>query len=243
MGVRSAAAVVVIGAFLFSGSTIAFADDFETHPPTDVLSGSTAYTLTAGEFQIGTLDFSFTIPGLSAPFDPSQLRWIQVEYGLTNQLHVGTTVAQNVLQGPNAWSVFTAIQNPTLALAIPFNVNVGFAPFVVWAGSGVMVSWTLTSALDLHSGLRFAVPPNASFQITHIYSAFDLGLAPNTRAVVELDYFPQNTGQFSRKLVFNVGVLTRINFLAIEASTGFFQRIFEPETFGFDLQLELHVRF
>jgi len=205
------------------------AQTFQTHPPTDTLNGSTAYTLNRGEFRVGSLNLFVDFLHPTTVFRLNQLKWLDVEYGLTDRLQVGTTVLETVLEGPNVWAKFTAIRTRTWAVAMPLSIDVNLSPVVAGVGSGVLMSWTPTRTASLHGGLRFSAF-DGQVQLSRIHAALEYALVDHTHLWAEADIWP---------LGIEVGTLSRYRMLNLEISS----RLVEDAAPTLDLELELFVRF
>lgn len=222
-------------ALLIATTTILFlaasagADDFSGHPPTDALNGATAFTLNRGEWQISSLQFFIDFPQVGSPFNLSQLKWLNVEYGLTNRLQIGTTVLENVLEGPNAWAKFNALRTRTLTLAVPLAVDVNLSTGTAGVGSGLALSWAPTYRTLWHTGLNFWAY-DGQVQLSRIHTALEFALWGHTHLFVEADVWP---------LVVEVGSLSRFRALNLEVSS----RVVEDTDVTFDIELELFLRF
>lgn len=222
-------ALTIAAAMLLIFVASAQADEFRGRPPTTTLNGSTAFTLNRGEWRVGSLQFYFSFSPASTIFSLSQFQWLNVEYGLTNRLQVGTTVLENVLEGPNVWAKFTALRTRTLALALPLTIDVHLSPFGAGVGSGLALSWSPSRRMTMHSGLRFWAF-DGQIQLSRIHAALEYALLAHTHLFAEADVWP---------LVVEVGSLSRFRALNLEIST----RLIEDASPHLDLELELFVRF
>lgn len=156
---------------------------------TSTLNGATAYTLHQGELSLGALGFWASLIPPSFSFDfLSQLRSLHATYGLTERLHVGTTVASNFLGQINLSAKFLAVHLPqtSVSLGIPFSFSFGLQSLSVSTGSGASLSWGISPGVSIHSGFRFSASLNdLRFNGGHLSMAVDL--SSNSRLLAGLD--------------------------------------------------------
>lgn len=91
---------------LLAVSAVGRSEDLGQRPPINTLNNATAHTLQRDEWRIGSIGLFVNLPNPGTIFSLSQLQWLNVEYGLTPRLQIGTTVLENVLEGPNIWGKF-----------------------------------------------------------------------------------------------------------------------------------------
>ncbi len=198
-------------------------------PPTETLNADTAFTLNRGEWRVGTLNLYFSFPDVGTPFSLNQLKWLNVAYGLTHRLQLGTTVLENVLQGPNAWAKFNALRTRQLALAMPLEIDIDLDPFVAGVGSGLAISWTPSPPTSLHAGLGFWAA-DGQVQLSRLHAALEYAPFAHTHLFVEADVWP---------LVVEIGSLSRYRAFNLEVSS----RLVEDAKPHLGLAFELFVRF
>ena len=215
--------------FLLAVSVSGRSDDLQARPPISTLSNATAHTLQQGEWRVGSLHLRFSFPTASPVFRLSQLQWLGVEYGLTNRLQIGSTVLENVLEGPNVWAKFNGLRTRAWSLAMPLELDVDLSPFAAHVRSGLAVSWAPFPPSSLHAGFSFWAF-DGQVQLSRVYAALEFELFPHTHLWVEADVWPW---------VVEVGTLSRYRMLHLQISS----RVIEDADPHLDLELELFVRF
>lgn len=105
----------------------------------------TAFTLNQGEWKIGEL----SIPG-----SLYQWKWAYMQYGLTDNLQIGTTLVRNFQGFPNLSGKFhLPLQGfDELELAIPAKINFVLSPFNVVTTTGLAASWRINDNINFHTG-------------------------------------------------------------------------------------------
>jgi hypothetical protein len=171
---------VVIGLVL---SLPGVAQTFQERPITAGLREFTAYPLTAGSLQIGNIVF---------PFDSAQLRWLALDFGLTNNFQIGTALAANFLGRLNLLGKYRFLHlDSGMDLALPFSIDVVLAPPRTLAfGTGAILSWQFSASTSFHSGIWLALTNEPRVGVSALYLIADVELTPNSKLLFELDLYP-----------------------------------------------------
>lgn len=183
---------------------------FWVSPITKGICEETAYTLSRGEWKVGDL---------SVPWSPSQWRHFYLNYGLSDNLQIGTTLSQNFLGRPNISAKYRLpFDGPGEArLAVPARIELNIYPLGLSTHTGLTASWNVNERMDFHTGVDF-------WLVSYVYSAFntsayfaaDYNLFSNMKVVGEFDFytFGQNF------LTVRVGGLLRVlDFVNLRASS------------------------
>ena len=181
-------------------------DRFEERPIIEGLWEFTAYTLRSGELRVGNL---------SLPFDPSQLRWLYLDFGLTDSLQLGTALPANALGVVNLIGKFRFLRSEKgFALALPFRFDLVYRPgrdFLL--GTGMAMSWPL-EGLTLHGGFWFLLSREKRVQLSTMYAILDATVLPDTKLLMEVDLYP---GEGDR-LWIRLGTLRRVGAVHIRTA-------------------------
>jgi len=181
---RKAGLFIVIAILLFSLSTSVYSNqdfDYSDRPITKALCEDTAYTLTRGEWKVGAL---------SIPFYPSQWQYTYVQYGLGDNLQVGSTIPQNVLGRPNISAKyrlpFNGPANSTLAVPVSLNLNLSYLG--VSTNTGLVASWKPNERTGFHVGLNLWLTSYSyRFFNPSGYLVADYNFLSNLKAIGEVD--------------------------------------------------------
>jgi len=175
------------------------AQPFQDRPITEGLYGFTAYPLNRGGVRIGNLTF---------PFHLSQLQWIYIDYGLTEDLQIGSALPANFLGNLNLLGKFRFLQLPLgIELAIPFSIDLTLRPARrMVLGSGLILSWAM-EGLSYHSGLWLSFSKEERLKPSIFYVIIDLDPLPDTKLLIELDVYPKA----DNPLLIRLGELRRLS--------------------------------
>lgn len=224
--------LIVIGILLFSLSTSVYSNqdfNFSDRPITKGIYEETAYTLTRGEWKVGTL---------SIPFYPSQWRHTYVKYGLSDNLQVGSTIPQNVLGRPNVSTKYGLPFGGPLnsSLAVPMGLDLQFSPLGISTSAGLVASWNVNQILNFHAGTKLWLTSYSSSLLnSSVYAITDYNLLPNVKAIGEVDFHTFGEDFLSIR----TGALWRaLEFINLKASS-----TFEVPTGGFNMSVRLFLRF
>lgn len=156
---------------------------FRVNPITKGIHEETAYTLGRGEWKVGDL----TVPG-----SLSQWKHFYLNYGVSDNLQIGTTLAQNLLGRPNVSAKYhLPFDGPGGArLAVPARIELNISPLGVSTHTGLTASWNVNDRMDFHTGVDF-------WLVSYVYSAFntsayfgaDYNLFSNMKVIGELDFY------------------------------------------------------
>jgi len=201
-------------------------DAFANRPIIEGLWEFTAYSLRAGELRVGNL---------SLPFEPTQLRWLYLDVGLTETLQLGTAVPANALGVLNLIGKFRFLRSEGgFTLAFPFRLDLTYRPtrdFLL--GTGLIVSWPL-EGLTLHGGFWLTLSREKEVRLSAMYTILDATVLPDTKLLLEVDLY---SGE-ARPLWIRLGTLRRVGVVHIRTAAS----LLFP---GGDnlLQLDLFLRF
>lgn len=160
---------------------IALAQTFEERPITEGLRELTAYPLVGGEVRIGDLFL---------PFDVSQLRWVAIDYGITNDFQLGTAIPADFLGTLNLLAKYRFLQLSDMSFALPLSLNITLEPRTLLFGSGLIVSGAFNEAFSYHSGAWVALTNEPRFALSALYLIVDVNLLADTKLLLELDLYP-----------------------------------------------------
>ncbi len=188
----------------------------EEQPPASLFEGRsiieglwefTAYPLRQGEVRIGSL---------SLPFEPTQLRWLYLDVGLTDGLQLGTAVPANFLGIVNLVGKFRFLRLESgLNLALPFRLDLSYRPQLDLAlGSGLIASWAMQGGITVHSGLWLALSRGEKAKLSVLYAIADLTVLPDTKLIIEMDAYPDAANPF----LISVGTLRRVGALNVRVT-------------------------
>jgi len=154
---------------------------FRQKPITRGVCEETAYTLDQGGLKIGDV---------SVPGSISQWKYAYIEYGLTNDLQVGTTLPQNFLGRANLSVKYRLpFRGPgRAALAIPANINFNLSPLGVSTHTGLTATWENKDSLNFHTGVNLWLVSYAyRFFNPSAYVAADYDLLSQVKVMGELN--------------------------------------------------------
>lgn len=214
---------------------------FQARPITAGLRGATAYTLNKGEWKIGYLSISSYTPLLES---------IDMNYGVTKNLQLGTELLANFLGNFNISGKYRLSPTPNIKLAIPLGLyyhqssdNSPFQPPIrpyVSVSSGTAISWTIYDKLDFHTGIRIQASSIDAFKVSSLYAIVDLSILSNMKLLSELDFYP--IPLLGSELAVRIGVLIRLlRTLNLKATATFHVLSYAPSTY--DLGADLFFRF
>lgn len=196
--------------FVYGDREGQYSNTFRVNPITKGICEETAYTLGRGEWKVGDL---------SVPWSLSQWRHFYLNYGLSDNLQIGTTLSQNFLGRPNISAKYhLPFDGPGGArLAVPARVELNISPLGASTHTGLTASWDVNDRMDFHTGVDF-------WLVSYVFSAFntsayfaaDYNLFSNMKVIGELDFY--SFGQ--NFLTVRVGGLLRVlDFVNLRASS------------------------
>ena len=158
---------------------------------------------------------------LSVPWSPSLWKHFYLNYGLSDNLQIGTTLSQNFLGRPNFSAKYLLpFDGPGGArLALPARIELNISPLGVSTHTGLTASWEVNDRMDFHTGVDL-------WLVSYVYSAFntsayfcaDYNLFSNMKVIGEFDFY--SFGQ--NFLTVRAGGLLRIlDFVNLRASSSF----------------------
>jgi len=179
---RCAKLVVVVFALLlfqpvYGGGT----ETFEKRPITEAIREQTSYTLSRGEWKVGSL---------TLPFYPTGWQQIYVSYGLSDSLQVGSTIPQNLLGRPNVTAKYRLpFAGPAgSVLAVPVSLNLNLSYLGVSTNTGLVASWKPNERIGFHVGLNLWLTSYSyRFLNPSGYLIADYNLPANLKAITEVD--------------------------------------------------------
>lgn len=155
---RSAAVVLIAVAVGLSGLAL------EGPPLTEVIYGSTAYTLPGGTWELAGY-LSLPVVGL-----PS----ISINYGVTDALQLGTGLSADLWGLPNLGAKLALGQTGPVAIALPVSLAYSISESTAYLAAGLAMS-SQAGQLGFHSELAVDVLPgmalSASFGL--VYEALE----------------------------------------------------------------------
>lgn len=177
--------------------SVCFPASFVEAPPTQALYRPTAYTLRAGEWEVG-------IPFILAPLV------VSVGYGLTESFEL-RTMPLSFLYGQFGLSGKLALPLGTgFDMALPVGATVQFDPLAFLWSAGAVFSLDAGSQLTLHGGVSGGM---AQTLYVLPYAIVDYDVLPNLKLVTEVGLYP---------LSGVAGVLLRLlDFLELRVGVGF----------------------
>lgn len=183
-------------------------DAFAERPIIEGLWEFTAYTLRQGELRVGNL---------SLPFEPSQLRWLYLDVGLTGTLQLGTAIPANALGVLNLIGKLRLLHSEEgdgFSLALPFRLDLTYRPvrnFLL--GTGLVISWPLEE-LTLHGGMWLLLSRGERVRISTMYAILDTTVLSDTKLLLEVDLYPGGTDM----LWIRLGTLRRVGVVHIRTA-------------------------
>lgn len=184
---------------------------FRNRPITEGICNQTAHTLNQGEWKVGDLSF---------PGQFSQWKYFYLQYGLTENLQIGTTLAQNFLGGPNLSGKYhLPIKGPAGAeLAIPASLNIYLSPIANASfGSGIVASWNLTPKFGFHGGTDLWFNTSGTFSPS-AFVMTDYNILSNTKLISELKLYTFSKDVLSLRAG---GLVRPFDFLNLKLSSSF----------------------
>lgn|GEM_PF-2829246 len=181
--------------------------NFQKKPLTEGIYEETAYTLQPGGLKIGDL---------SLPFYRDQWRTAYLEYGLSHNFQLGTTVANNFLGNPNLTAKYSLPFKGfwEAELAIPASITMQLDPLGVSTQTGLVASWKVNDTLNLHAGTNVWVVSYAyGYFFPSAYLITDYNLHSNIKLISELDFHSFGSDYLSIRIG---GLLRILNFINLK---------------------------
>lgn len=178
--------------------TPGIAGTFQEQPITEGLHELTAYPLNGGGIRIGDLSF---------PFEGSQLRWLALDYGLTNDLQIGTALPANFLGTLNLLAKYRLLSlSSAMDFSIPLSITLTLGEVrELNFASGMIFSGRFDENFGYHGGLWFLISNAGGSGISTFYLMTDLLIHPDAKLIFELDLYPAATDS----LLLSLGELQR----------------------------------
>lgn len=161
----------------------AFSYTFRQKPIITLVCQENAHTLNQGGLKVGDV----SVPGFL-----DQWRGIYLKYGLTDDLQVGTTIAQNFLGRPNLSAKyrlpFRGPGRSQLAIPATATIDLNLSPLGASSHTGLAATWENKDGFNFHTGVNlWLVSYVYQFFNPSAYVAADYDLLSNVKVMGELN--------------------------------------------------------